>query len=106
MKFKIYNQISKDKIKSVVPKPYHGKLLLNLREEIYSIIIFSGSKDQVFISSIVRRANLPLDNNSSCQAGIGTITAKLWPMPGTHVKKPFRSSDRKGFHKVCRFGSV
>jgi hypothetical protein len=56
MKFKIYSHISKDKIKRIVPKPFHGNLPLNLKDDYYSIIIFSGSKDQVFISSIVIKA--------------------------------------------------
>lgn len=56
MKFKIYHKILKEKVRNIVPKPYHGELPSNLKEDCYSLIIFAGPKDDVIISSTVNKA--------------------------------------------------
>ncbi len=57
MKHHIYADVPVGKLKKIVPKPFHARLHdVRFPAQPYTLLVFSGSKDEVVQSSVVQRA--------------------------------------------------
>ena len=57
MNHHIYADVPVGKLKKIVPKPFHSRLQgLRFAAQPYTLLVFSGSKDEVVPSGVVRRA--------------------------------------------------
>lgn len=57
MKHHIYTDVPRAKLTRIVPKRFHARLhALPLPQELYTLVVFSGAKDEVVQSGTVQRA--------------------------------------------------
>lgn len=108
MKHHIYTDVPRAKLTRIVPKRFHARLHgLPFPHELYTLVVFSGAKDEVVQSATVQRALADVGGSQPILAVAAGFTGESLDVFRAHAAQILVLSDFEwtdGSHQSVRQG--